>query len=82
MGAESDLFSFLTMRYFPKQMYSSVLGLIVSGMALSASLGALALSVTLKLTDRFDLFILIGGMANIAGGSLLLFLPRRHAADP
>jgi MFS family permease len=80
LGAESDLAAYLVMRYFPFEVYGTVLGLVVTCMALSAALGAVLLSFTLRLTDTFDMYMLIAGAASLAGGSLFLLLGRAAPA--
>ncbi|MDE8651635.1 MFS transporter [Novosphingobium album (ex Liu et al. 2023)] len=76
LGAESDLAAYLVMRYFPMEVYGTVLGLVVACLAASATLGAVLLSVTLRLVDHFSAYMVIAGLASFAGGSLFLLLGR------
>jgi MFS family permease len=80
LGAESDLAAYLVMRYFRVEIYGTVLGLIVTSLALSATVGALVLSVTLNLVDHFWLYMLLSGVSSVVG-SLLFLLLGRHRSD-
>lgn len=76
MGAELDIATYLVMRYFAVEVYSSVYGLIAAFTALSGVSGSLLLSLTLRLTGDFSLFLLIGGVAMAACSLLILMLGR------
>lgn len=79
LGAESDLAAYLVMRYFPVEIYGTVLGLVVTSLALSATAGALLLSLTLALVDHFWLYMLIAGISSVIGSLLFLLLGRQSA---
>jgi MFS family permease len=81
LGAESDLAAYLVMRYFPVAIYGTVLGLVVTSLALSATIGALVLSYTLNLVDHFWLYMLIAGITSVIGALLFLFLGRQSSVD-
>lgn len=74
LGAESDLAAYLVIRYFKIDVYGTVLGLVVSALALSAVLGALLLGLTLRLVDHFSLYMLIAAVLCGAGAMLFLLL--------
>lgn len=76
MGAEVDIMSFLVMRYFPVQIFSTVIGLVGSAVAGSAATGALILSLTLKLSGGFTLFLALTGCTSLIGGLSFLLLAR------
>jgi MFS family permease len=78
-GAEIDIISYLVMRYFPVHIFSSVIGLVGSAMALSAAGGALLLSYTLRISGGFGLFLALTGCASIVGGTSFLLLYRTDA---
>lgn len=77
IGAEVSIMSFLVMRYFPVEIFSTVIGLVASVVALSAAGGALILSLTLQISGGFTLFLLMTGSASLIGG--LSFLLLSHA---
>ena len=79
LGAESDLAAYLVMRYFRIEIYGSVLGLVVTSIAISAALGAVVLSATLAIADHFSLYMLIAGASCITGATLFLLLGRKSA---
>jgi MFS family permease len=78
-GAEVDIVSYLVMRYFPVTIFSTVIGLVASAMALSAAVGALILSLTLRVSGGYTLFLLLTGCASLIGGTSFLLLPRGDA---
>jgi MFS family permease len=81
MGAEGDVWAYLVTRHFPPAIYGMVLGLVLSGMALSSGLGALLLSVVLKLTGSFTPFIILSAVAVFVGSGLLMLLKSGNTAD-
>lgn len=74
LGAESDLAAYLVIRYFRMDMYGTVLGLVVAAIALSATLGSILLSATLRVADGFHLYMFVAGTSSLAGGALFLLL--------
>jgi MFS family permease len=74
-GAESDVIAYLVIRNFGLRIYSSVFGLISATVAISATLGAIMLSVALNLTGAFAPFLLFVGGIVLLGSLLFLFLP-------
>jgi MFS family permease len=78
-GAEGDVVGFLVVRNFGVGVYSSVLGLMTLAMATASSLGAALLSLTLRWTDSFALFLTIGGCTVVLGSLLFLFLKKPGA---
>lgn len=78
LGAESDLAAYLVMRFFKLEIYGTVLGLVVTALALSASLGSVLLSAVLHLTGSFSAYLLIGGLSSLAGAALFLLLSSRE----
>lgn len=75
-GAEGDLMQYLVARYFPREIFSSVSGLVMGGLALSIVLGALMLSGVLKLADSYLPFLTGAGVITGIGGALFLMLGR------
>ncbi len=76
IGAEVSIMSFLVMRYFPVEVFSTVIGLVASVVAFSAAGGALILSLTLQISGGFTLFLLMTGCASLIGGLSFLLLSR------
>lgn len=79
LGAESDLAAYLVMRYFQVEIYGTVLGLVVTSLALSATAGAMLLSMTLNLVDHFWLYMLLAGISSVVGSLLFLLLGCQNA---
>ena len=74
-GAESDVIAYLVIRNFGLRIYSSVYGLVSATVAISATLGAIMLSVALHLTGMFAPFLLLVGGLVLLGSLLFLLLP-------
>lgn len=74
LGAESDLAAYLVMRFFKLEIYGTVLGLVVTALALSASFGSIVLSATLHMTGSFSAYLFIGAVFCLAGAALFLML--------
>jgi hypothetical protein len=77
LGAEGDVMGYLTVRYFGVEIYSSVLGIVTAGVATSFTLGSLLLSLTLRATGSYSLFLIIYGIAGLAGGGIFMLLKRQ-----
>lgn len=75
-GAESDILAFLIYRHFGGRIYSTVHGLTSSMVAVSATIGAVTLAAVLYVTDTYWPFLMGTGLCVLAGGLLLLVLPR------
>ncbi len=82
VGAEGDLVSFLVARYFGLEIYSTVMGLVFSAIFLASAVGALTLSLTLKATDSFGLFLGLVSVTILLGSLLLLRLKGSQAVGP
>lgn len=76
LGAEGDVLAYAVMRYFKLDIYSSVLGLVMGGLALSVSLGSLLLSFMLKLNGGFTPFLILSAMAALIGSAMFMLLRR------
>jgi hypothetical protein len=70
------------MRYFKLEVYGTVLGLVVTSLALAASLGSVILSATLHVTGSFFAYLLLGVTGCIAGAALFLMLAPSPASTP
>jgi MFS family permease len=79
LGAEGDVGAYLVMRYFRREIFSSVMGLVIAAYSVSGALGAVLLSQVLKLTGGFAPFLTGSGVAALAAGLLLLALPRTRS---
>lgn len=80
-GAEGDIAAYLVSRKFPVAVYSSVMGLVTMAMSVSSAIGAALLSFTLKVTGKFDLFLLVCAAAVFAGSLMFLLLPSGRSAE-
>jgi MFS family permease len=79
MGSEVDIMSYLVMRYFGVEIFSTVIGLVGAAVALAASGGALILSLTLRISGAFTVFLILTGCASMLGGLSFLYLGRAEA---
>jgi MFS family permease len=79
LGAEGDVLAYLVMRFFPLDVFSSVLGLVLSGFAGAVAVGSMLLSLTLKLSGSYTLFLIIASIAAFAGAMSFLQLGRAPA---
>jgi MFS family permease len=68
-GVEGDILTYLAARYFPLEIYSTVLGLLLGSVGAAMAFGAALLSITLAQTETYRLFMLISA-AGVAVGSL------------
>ncbi len=91
LGADTDVMSYVVMRFFPAEIFSTVVSLVASAVALAGVCGSLILSLTLSLTGRFTLFLALTGFAALAGGTRFLLLgeadagvtkPQHHPLPP
>lgn len=81
VGAESDLIAYLVARYFKLRIYNTTLGLIYVCSFAASACGALAISLTLKLTDSYAPFMFLVAATIMAGCLTFLMLPRSGEAD-
>jgi MFS family permease len=79
-GAEGDVMGYLTVRYFGIDVYSSVLGMLTAVIAMSSALGSLVLSLTLRATGSYSVFLLICAVAGLVGGGTFMLLRRQPVA--
>jgi predicted MFS family arabinose efflux permease len=75
-GSEGDIVGYLVARQFGVTIYSSVMGLLTAIMSFSTASGAALLSMTMASTGGFDLYLIICGLAVLAGAASLLLLGR------
>jgi hypothetical protein len=76
------LLGFLVSREFEVRLYSTVMGLVSASIGLSIALGAMAVSLFLRLTGAFTPFVLVCAVSVVIGGSLLLLLQKKTAPMP
>ena len=62
------------MRFFKIEVYSTVFGLIQPVVSLSAGLGAVLLSVTLKLSSGYSLFLYLAAGSTLVGSAFFIQL--------
>lgn len=80
LGAEGDVIGYLAVRYFGVEIYSSVLGILTAVVATSFALGSLLLSLTLRATSSYSLFLFLCGTAGVVGGGIFMLLKRQPVA--
>jgi MFS family permease len=75
-GAETDVGAYLTSRRFDMDNYAFVFSLLMMAMGLGSALGSVLLSLTLHLTDSFDVFLMVS--AAVTGAGALSFFLTGH----
>jgi MFS family permease len=76
MGAEGDVLAYLVTRYFKREVYGTVLGIVIGALALSVATGSLLLGLLLKLSGSFMPFLMLSAVAVFAGSGMVLRLRR------
>lgn len=79
VGAEGDVLAFVVAQQFGLEVYSSVMGLLTMAISLSVAMGAGILSLTLRMTDHFNAFVVVCAISVFAGGALFLLVPSTAA---
>lgn len=74
LGAESDLAAYLVMKHFDLRIYGTVLSLVVTALALSASIGSMVLSATLAMSGTFTAYLMLSAAACVVGAFFFLML--------
>lgn len=82
VGAEGDLIGVLVARAFGVAIYGSVIGLVTGAISLAVASGAILLSITLKHTGGYDLFLFVTGVTVLVGSLMFFLLPRTATAAP
>ncbi|HSW11888.1 MAG TPA: MFS transporter [Solimonas sp.] len=73
-GAEGDIAGYLVLRHFSVSIYSSVLGPVIAALGIASALGAGLLSLALKFTGGYDLYLALTAIGVLAGSGLFLLL--------
>lgn len=79
-GMESDVIAYLSSRYFPRSVFSSVLGLLVASYIGGAALGPVAFAQGERLIGS-NIFVLLSALLAL-GALLQLTLGRYISEDP
>lgn len=74
LGAEIDVLAYLVSRFFPLRVFSTVLGLLMGGFALSMASGALLLSFALAHSESYTAFLTFCSVSALIGASLFILL--------
>jgi MFS family permease len=82
MGSEINISPFLAMHFFRADRWNAVTGMFAGALALSTAVGALLLSLTLKLTDHFEAFLLLSAIGTAVGSALFLLLRNSPVPAP
>jgi MFS family permease len=69
-GGEGDVAAFMVARHFGVSAYSSILGIVVSTIAVSSALGSLILGLSLKASDSYTLFAIFSAVMALLGCTL------------
>ncbi|MES2488808.1 MAG: MFS transporter [Pseudomonadota bacterium] len=77
-GAEGDIAGYLVLRHFKVDIYSSVLGLVIAALGIASAIGAGLLSLALKLTGGYDLYLVLTAVGVLAGSGMFLLLGRSN----
>lgn len=81
VGAEGDVAAYLATRYFRQELFSSVLSLFTSAMAISALVGAILLSRTVAATGGYSLFLGMSAASIFLGALSFLLLGGGKSSD-
>jgi MFS family permease len=76
LGAESDILPYVVMRFFSREIFSTVLSLVQAAIALSIGCGALILSFVLRLTGSYTPFLVFSATSALLGGGMFFLLRR------
>jgi predicted MFS family arabinose efflux permease len=77
-GAEGDLIGYLVAKIFGIEIFGTVMGVVVATITLGSTAGAVVLSLTLKVTDNYNLFFVIAGALALIGSLFFLRLPNQR----
>lgn len=80
-GAEGDIAGYLVLRHFNVDIYSSVLGLVITALGIASAIGAGLLSLALKLTGGYDVYLALTAVGVLIGSGLFLLLGRSGIGD-
>lgn len=82
LGAEGDVLAYLVMKYFRLDIYSTVLGMVLGAIALSAASGSLLLSFMLKRSGNYSPFLVVSAVAALIGSAMFVLLRRVPTYSP
>ena len=74
LGTELDVAGYLIMRFFPVEVYSTVIGIVIGAIAVSGSLGSLLLSISLNISDSYSIFLMFSAICAFFGANLFISL--------
>jgi hypothetical protein len=80
-GAEGDLIAYLIAKHFGFQIYSTALGLMFAAVGTATMLGAVVLSLSIRLTGHYSTSLCVCALAVFLGCATLLKI-RRPAQSP
>lgn len=80
-GAEGDIGAYLASRNFDLGLYSFVFAFISCAMFIASAAGSLILSITLRMTDSFDTFLLISAALTLVGALAFYLTGRIRTPD-
>ena len=81
LGAEGDVIAYVVRDYFRIEIFSTVLGLSLSGLSFAIALGSIVLSLTLEMTGSYSMFLIISAVCSVVGSMLFLLLGRRPRVE-
>ncbi len=80
-GGEGDLIGFMVVRNFGVRIFSSVMGLMVAIISISAAVGAALVSWSLKATGSYTAFLIGCAFAAVIGSAMFALLPREPVRE-
>lgn len=81
-GAEGDIGAYLISRGFDLQNFSLLLSLMTASLGAGTAIGAVVLSVTLRLSGSYQAYVLICAATTLAGAACFALTGRRSLRAP
>jgi predicted MFS family arabinose efflux permease len=81
MGGEGDVTPYLLSRYFGLKSFSTLYALTWTAYAIAGAIGPVIMGRAFDATGSYRALLIQLGMATLAAGSLMLFLPRYHQKE-
>lgn len=81
-GAEGDIIAYIIAKYFPAELYGTIMGLVGGGMGIAIASGAIMLSVTLRITNGYAPFVAFAAATTFIGAALFVFLGSSPKSNP
>jgi MFS family permease len=76
MGSEVDVSAYIITKYFRRDIYSTILGIVGGMIALAAAAGSFLLSFLLHLSGTFTSFLILCAVSSLAASVMFILLAR------